>query len=75
LRLWFTLAEVPLGDATACITTAASHTRFELGPALIQGYIPTGNFGATSASGNLFSGALFEGELAIGCWNQDFANK
>jgi len=39
--------------------TAADQMRIELGPALIHSYIPTGDFGATSASGNLFSGALY----------------
>ena len=38
---------------------AADQTRIELGPAFIHSYLPTGNVGATSASGNLFSGALY----------------
>jgi len=33
--------------------------RVRLGPALIHSYIPTGDFGATSASGNLFGAALY----------------
>jgi len=34
-------------------------TRFELAPALIHTYIPAGDFGNASVSGNLFSGALY----------------
>jgi hypothetical protein len=37
----------------------ADLTRVEIGPALIHTVIPTGDFGATSVSGNLFSGALY----------------
>jgi len=34
-------------------------TRFELAPALVHTYIPAGDFGDATVSGNLFSGALY----------------
>lgn len=37
----------------------ADQTRIELGPALILSVVPAGEFGATTVSGNLFSGALY----------------
>jgi len=41
------------------LATIADDTRIELAPALIHTYIPAGDFGATSVSGNLFGGALY----------------
>ena len=41
----------------------SSDGRVELAPALVHTYIPAGDFGSTSVSGNLFSGALY---LVIG---------
>ena len=41
------------------LSTSADGTRVELAPALIHSYIPAGDFGGASVSGNLFSGALY----------------
>lgn len=38
---------------------STDHTRLEVGPGLVHSYIPAGDFGATNASGNLFSAGLF----------------
>jgi len=41
------------------LSTSNDGSRVEVAPALIHSYIPAGDFGATSVSGNLFSGALY----------------